>query len=147
MQLERRIAIRIAIGVKCKPHFVVRRFLSGARRWRRCWADESFCRLSCLAKLLPEQRSWRKLPGRIFLLQGFQLAFQLPQGKRHSHLRCDKKRLDKQHRPKKEEHSCNEQNQSQTRPTFAGRIGEDKRRQCFWRDLRHAALTIVQAPE
>ena len=108
MQFERREAVRISIGVKCESNFVARRFFSGARRWRRRWADQLFCRLSCLAKFLPEQRNWRKLSGRIFFLQRFQLAFQLPQGKWHSHLRRDKQRLNKQHRPKKKEHSRDE---------------------------------------
>src|SRR5947199_8594811 len=42
MQFERREALRISIGVKCESNFVARRFFSGARRWRRRWADELF---------------------------------------------------------------------------------------------------------
>src|SRR5205809_4705229 len=108
MQFERREAVRISIGVKCESNFVARRFFSGARRWRRRSADELFFRLSCLAKFLPVQRNRRKLSGRIFFLQRFQLALQLPQGKWHSHLGRDKQRLNKQYRPKKKGHSCDE---------------------------------------
>src|SRR4029077_5323346 len=124
MLLERRVTVRIAICVKRKPYFVVRRFFVGGRRGRRLCAAELSRRLSSLAKFLPEQRTRRKLSGRIFLLQCFQLAFQLPQGKRNSHFRRNKKRLDKEHRPEKKEHSCDEQKQSQTRPALTGRIGE-----------------------
>ena len=112
MLLERRVTVRIAICVKREPYFIVRRFFAGARRGRRLWAAELFRRLSGLAKFLPEQRTRRKLPRRIFLLQCFQLAFQLPQRKRNSHFRRNKKRLDKEHRPEKKEHSRDEQNQS-----------------------------------
>src|SRR4029077_8860376 len=128
MLLERRVTVRIAIGVKRKPYFVVRRFFVGARRRRRLCAAELFRRLSSLAKFQPEKRTRRKLSCRIFLLQCFQLAFQLPHRKRNSHFQRNKKRLDKEHRPEKREHSCDEQKQSQTRPAFTGRIGENKRR-------------------
>ena len=57
-----------------------------------------FRRLAGRAKFLPQQRSWRNLARRIFPLQRFQLAFQLPQRKRHVHLRRDKKRLNEKHR-------------------------------------------------
>src|SRR5207245_4428711 len=70
-------------------------------------------------------------------LQGFQLPFQLPQRKRHPHLRRDKKRLHKQHRSEKSEHAENEQRQPQSRPAFAGRIGKNKRRQRARRDIVH----------
>src|SRR5881396_882293 len=96
--LERRVAVWIAIYIECESHFVIRRFLSGARR--RSWrcASKLFRRLASRAKFLPQQRSWRNLARRILPLQRSQLAFQLPQRKRHVHLWYDKKRLNEKHK-------------------------------------------------
>src|SRR5207302_9929916 len=88
-------------------------------------------------EFLPKQRTRRDLAGGVRFLQGFQLPFQLPQRKRHPHLRRDKKRLHKEHGPEKREHAYNEQRQPQSRPAFAGRIGKNKRRQRTRRDIVH----------
>jgi hypothetical protein len=48
------------------------------------------------------------LVGRILLLQRSQLAFQLPQGKRHVHFRRDEKRLDEYDRRQENHDARNE---------------------------------------
>src|SRR5207244_9727470 len=110
--LERRIAVRIAIYIKCESHFVIRRFLSRPRRrsWR--YAGQLFCRLASRAKFLPQQRSWRNLPRGILPLQRSQLAFQLSQRKRYVHFRCDEKRLNEKHQRNEEQHTADEQNEA-----------------------------------
>ena len=139
MLFQRRITVRIAIRIKREAHFVRWRFFARfcRRRWRRRCAGQFFRGLFGRSKFLPEQRARRDLAGWVRFLERFQLPLQLPQRKRHPHLRRDKKCLDKEHRPDKCEHAENEQNQTQSRPAFAGRIGKNKRRQCAWRDLLH----------
>src|SRR5438093_5125630 len=145
--LERRVAVRIAIHVEREAHFVVRRFFSRARRRRWRCAGQL---LSCLpgrAKFLPQQRSRRQLTGRILPLQRAQLTFQLPQRKRHVHFGRDKKRLNEKHQRNEEQHAAGKQNQTQPRPAFTARIGENKWRNLFRRKLRHATPTIAQVRE
>src|SRR5207247_11212309 len=94
--LERCIAVRIAIRIKCESHFVVRQFSPQSWRRRGRCSCELFCRLSRLAKFLPKQRGRRQLAGGISLLQRFESTFSLPQRKRHVHSRRDENRLNTQ---------------------------------------------------
>ena len=141
MLLERRITVRIAVGVEGEVHFIARRFFARAnwRRWR--WPAQFFCRLPGCAEFLPQQRARRHLSRRIFFLQRLELALQLPQREGNLHLRRDKKCLNEQHRPEKKQHSCQQQNQAQPRPAFACRIGENERRQGPWRDVVHEPVS------
>jgi len=77
---ERRVAVGIAVGVKCKPHFIRWRFLARLRRRRGGgrYAGQLLRRLFRGAKFLPEQRARRDLAGRIGPLQRLQLPLQLP---------------------------------------------------------------------
>src|SRR4030095_11594490 len=110
--LERGVAVRIAIYIECESHFAIRRFLSRTRR--RSWrcAGKLLCGLASRSKFLPQQRSWRNLARRILPLQRSQLAFQLPQRKRHVHLRYDKKRLNEKHQRHEEQHTADQQNEA-----------------------------------
>src|SRR6266403_4043163 len=97
--LERRITVRIAVGVEGESHFVARGFFACAcRRWLGC-PRELFCRLPGCAEFLPEQRARRHLSSRVFFLQCLELSLQLPQREGDLHLRRDKKCLHEKHCP------------------------------------------------
>src|SRR5262249_26780011 len=103
--------------------------------------------LLCLAEFLPEQRARRHRTSRVLFLEGFELSLQLPQRKRHAHLRRDEKRLDKKHRPEKGEHPENEQSEAQSRPAFTGRIREHEGSKCAWRDFLHEPPIFAHSRE
>ena len=133
--LERCKTVWIADGVERKAHFVVRGFLLWPRSGHRSCASKLLGRLSRGGKFLPQQGTRRQLVSRIALLQRFQLAFQLPQGKRHIHFRRDKKRLNEHDRAQEKEYPRDEQGQAKARPALPRRIGENERCNFFWREL------------
>src|SRR5262245_20077796 len=111
MFLERSVAVRIAIHVEGKPHFVIGRFPPRVRRNSRRCARELFCGLTRRAKFLPQRRSRRNLARGILALQRSQLPFQLTQRKRHVHFWCDKKRLNEKYQGNEEQYTADEQNE------------------------------------
>jgi len=104
---ERRVAVRIAVGVKREPHFIRRRFFarfrrSRARRRRRfapanflaaCFASPNFCQSSELDGVGPAG----------FVFGALSIAPSIAATKRHPHFRRDEECLHKKHRRQKRE--------------------------------------------
>ena len=93
--LERRVTVGIAVGVKSEPHFVIGKFLVRMRRRRRL-GDWFLRRMRAGPNFSQSGLLRRRLSGRIFFLQRFELTLQLSQRKRQLQLRRDEKRLHKQ---------------------------------------------------
>ena len=134
--LERRVAVGIAIGVKSEAHFVVGKFLARMRRRRRL-GDRFLRRMSRQSEFFPKRFLRRHLSGRVFFLQRFELALQLPQRKRQLQLRRDKQRLHEKDGRDENHNRGDEQSEAQPRPAFARWIGENERRDCVARAWLH----------
>ena len=112
------------------------------RRWRR--AGRLLRRQSRRGKFFPERQIRRRLPGRVCFLQGLELSLQLPEGKRKTELRSDKKGLNEKNRAEKDQDPCNEQGKAKARPAFPSRIGKNKRRNRVRRILFHFANDTIR---
>src|ERR1700693_144768 len=143
---QRSIAVGIAIRVIGETNFVRRRFFARFCRRRRSWGyTRQFLRGPFRRpEFLPKQRSRRYLTRGVCPLQRLELPFQLSQRKRNPHLRRDKECLNKKDASEKRKHPQNQQSEAQSRPAFAGRVRENKRRECVWREFLHEPPIFAQ---